>query len=79
MSIPSLFRAPSLRHFNPWHNEKRVVVTNRIDKVTRQHIVLKRGVLSGRAWLKTGSKTKEYPSVQAALASSQMTKAVGDE
>ena len=58
--------------FNPWHNEKRVTVTNRVQYFTRTHIVLKRGALSGRAWLKTGDETCEYPSVEAARNSQQM-------
>ena len=62
-----------LRHkINPWHNEKRVIVTNRVDRITREHIVLKRGIISGRAWLKTGKETREYPNVQAAIDSRQM-------
>jgi len=57
---------------NPWHNEKRVTVTNHVHYCTRTHIVLKRGALSGRAWLKTGDETCEYPSVEAARNSQQM-------
>ncbi|MBU2834436.1 hypothetical protein HF673_01220 [Acidithiobacillus thiooxidans] len=61
--------------FNPYHKEKRVTITNRVDKVTGEHIVLKRGSISGRAWLKTGKETREYTNVQAALDSIQMSNA----
>jgi len=58
--------------FNPWHNEKRVTVTNHVQHFTKTHIVLKRGAESGRAWLKTGDEACEYPSVEAARNSQQM-------
>lgn len=58
---------------NIWHNEKRITVTNRVDKISKTHIVLKKGDLSGRAWLKTGrSGWHEYRTVTDALQSRQM-------
>lgn len=60
---------------NLWHNEKRITVTNHVHYFTKTHIVLKRGVLSGRAWLKTGSEYAEYPNLEAARNSTQMLEA----
>ncbi len=57
---------------NLWHNEKRITVTNYVHYYSKTHIVLKRGALSGRAWLKTGFKWEEYPTVDEARSSQQM-------
>ena len=60
---------------NLWPNEKRITVTNHVHYFTKTHIVLKRGALSGRAWLKTGFLWGEYPTVDAARSSQQMLNA----
>ena len=57
---------------NPWHNEKRITVTNHVHYYTKTHVVIKRGTLSGRVWVKTGFKYVEYPGLAAARGSEQM-------
>ena len=58
------------------YNERRTVVTNHLNRITRIHIVLKRGTESGRAYLKIGKgEFVEYHSVLEALHSDAMLEA----
>ena len=58
------------------HNERRVVVTNHVNRISHTHILLKRGTESGRAYLKIGTGAYvEYPSVVAARLSDAMLEA----
>ena len=54
------------------HNNRRVVVTNRVHKVTKNHILLKKEWWSGTAWLKTDGDYVMYASVKDARNSKQM-------
>ena len=58
------------------HNERRVVVTNHVNRISHTHILLKRGTESGRAYLKIGKGAfVGYPSVLDALHSDAMLEA----
>ena len=54
------------------YNNRRSVVTNRVHKITKNHILLKKEWWSGIAWLKTDKDYVMYPSVSAARSSKQM-------
>ena len=67
-----------MKIFHPYNpsTERRVVVTNHINPISRTHSVLKRGTESGRTYLKIGKgEFVEYPSVLAALHSDAMLEA----
>ena len=57
------------------HNKRRSVVTNKVHKITKNHILLKKEWWSSTAWLKTDEDYVMYASVKDARNSKQMYKA----